>query len=113
MSYIGHSEFGLDYMPNFNKKLCYTDYFDLNHWLEQWLLCYSSLKHQYPNKNLIFICYEKLCSDKLVFKKILDFIELDSQIDYNFKLSSKDINIQYDEDLYNSCLSLYYDLLKL
>ena len=43
MSLIGHSEFGLDYVPQFDNNLNYSDSYNLNHWLEQWYLTYNML----------------------------------------------------------------------
>ena len=34
MSLIGHSEFGLDYIPLVDKNLKYSDSYNINHWLE-------------------------------------------------------------------------------
>ena len=38
MFWIGHSEFGLDYIPFYDLELNYPDCNLFNHWLEQWYL---------------------------------------------------------------------------
>ena len=110
MSLIGHSEFGLDYIPQFENDLKFFDYNNINHWLEQWYHSYNGLSHFLNNSKIMFVCYEELCQDNSIFKSILDFIEIKSTHDFDFRLSSKSINLDYDIDLYNKCLRLYDNL---
>ena len=110
MSLIGHSEFGLDYIPLFDNNLKYSDSYNINHWLEQWYYSYNILSHFLNDSKIMFVCYEQLCEDNLVFKSILDFIKIKSIHEFDFRLSSKSINLDYDIDLYNKCLKLYNNL---
>ena len=86
MLWIGHSEFGLDYQPIFNHNIIYRDREQLNHWIEQWLLCYGQLKIYRKISNVKFVCYEDLCEKDSIFKLILKF-----QMDrfFNFKINKR------------------------
>ena len=110
MSLIGHGEFGLDYMPQFENNLQYSDYNEINHWLEQWYLNYNMLRHFLNRHNVLFVCYEELCKNHSVYRSILDFINIKYANEFDFRLSLKDINLDYDKDLYNKCLKLYNNL---
>ena len=112
MSWIGHSEFGTDYEPIFKDETIYNSHEDLNHWLEQWLLCYKSLQQYQKNSNVRFNCYENLCGDPKEWKSLLDFIGLESVNNFDFYESKKQISTSYDEDLYGQCKRLYKSLLK-
>ena len=107
MFWIGHSEFGLDYVPLYQKNLKYPDINDINHWIEQWYYSYSELMNLKKLSEVVFICYEQLCTDNSVYKSILDFIEINSSYEFNFNLSSKKIELTYNEELYKKCLVLY------
>ena len=112
MSWIGHSEFGMDYEPIFKDETIYNNHEDLNHWLEQWQLCYKSLQQYKNNSNVRFNCYENLCGHPKEWKSLLDFIGLESVNNFDFYESKKQISTPYDEDLYNQCKRLYKSLLK-
>ncbi len=110
MSLIGHSEFGLDYIPLFNNNLKYPDSHILNHWLEQWYLTYNMLNQFLNSSQVLFVCYEELCKNHSIYKSILDFININFSHDYDFRLSLKKINIEYDSRFYNKSLNCYNTL---
>jgi hypothetical protein len=110
MFWIGHSEFGLDYMPQYEEGLRCSDFDNINHWLEQWFLSYSSLTHLLNNPQVLFVCYEDLCKNNAVYKSILNFIEINSTHKFDFRLSSKKIDLQYEGDLNKQCLEVYNNL---
>ena len=43
MKWIGHFEFGKDYIPFFEGEYKVKSFSSINHWLEQWKLLYESL----------------------------------------------------------------------
>ena len=110
MSFIGHSEFGLDYMPYFESDLKYPNFENINHWLEQWFLTYNMLSQFLNKRQVLFVCYEELCNDNSIFESILNFVEINPEYKFDFRLSLKSINLDYDKKLYNECLKLYDNL---
>jgi len=112
MSWVGHSEFGTDYEPIVKSETIYNNHEDLNHWLEQWRLCYKSLQQYKNNSNVRFNCYESLCGNPKEWKSLLDFIGLESVDNFDFNESKKQISVYYDKDLYGQCKRLYKSLLK-
>ncbi len=110
MSLIGHSEFGLDYMPLFNNDLKYPDYLTINHWLEQWYLTYNMLSQFLNSSQVLFVCYEELCNNNSIYRSIIDFIDINLDHEFDFKRSLKEIDLEYDSELYNNCLNTYSNL---
>ena len=110
MFWIGHIEFGMDYAYDSYNNVIYNNTYELNHWIEQWYNSYSILRKFKNYENIYFISYEKLCTDKSVFKSILDFINVDFKMDLNFKESKREINISFDTELYHKSLDLYKEL---
>ena len=43
MKWIGHTEFGPNYIPIYNQNLNSQNDLEINHWIEQWYLTYSCL----------------------------------------------------------------------
>ena len=41
MKWIGHTEFGPNYIPIQNQNLNFQNDLEINHWIEQWYLTYS------------------------------------------------------------------------
>ena len=111
MSWIGHSEFGLDYIPYYQKNLKYSNFNEINHWLEQWYHSYMAIKHLKKMPQVMFVCYEQLCADKLIYKKILNFIDIKQDFNYDFILSLKKVDLPIDHNLFIEC-ELLYDSLK-
>jgi len=110
MKWIGHSEFGIDYEPIMNKEIRYNNFNKLNHWLEQWLLLYQKLYYYKAYNKILFICYEDLCENDLVWDSIQSFIGINDKKDLEFIKSTREIRLPYNKDLYNKCLTIYQKL---
>ena len=110
MKWIGHSEFGIDYEPIISKEIKYNNFNELNHWLEQWLFLYQKLYYYKTDNKILFICYEDLCGNDLVWDSIQSFIGINDTKYFEFIKSTKEIRLPYNEDLYNKCLSIYQKL---
>ena len=113
MGWLGHHEFGLDHKAWFKPKSC-NDLNSINYWLEQWLFFYKKNYIDLKNsKNIIFINYEDFMNEKkwrLINKKL--HIKT-KKIDFKFKLSRKNNIPLYDKRLYEKCISVYENLVKL
>ena len=111
MKWIGHTEFGPNYIPIHEKNLCFEDNLTINHWLEQWYLtykyCFENLKN---NKNVNFICYEKLCNLKEYWLEISKILDIKETYSFEFKESNKIISLEMDEDFIHKSLTLYKEL---
>ena len=58
MKWIGHTEFGPNYIPIQNQNLNFPNDLEINHWIEQWYLTYSNAFQSLKNKSKIyFISY--------------------------------------------------------
>ena len=111
MKWIGHTEFGPNYIPIHNKNLNYTNDLEINHWIEQWYLTYKNAFQLLKNNhNLNFICYEKLCSTKDYWFQIQEIVQIEEPYDFEFKESKKDISLHINKELREKALSLYSDL---
>jgi len=111
MKLIGHTEFGPNYIPLYNEKLLYTDTFNINHWLEQWLNIYKSVFSLDKYKNLKFVCYESLCSDIQCWENLKGFASINNpDYLYEFRESKKEISEEIDNNLLGDCLKLYKEL---
>jgi hypothetical protein len=111
MKWIGHTEFGPNYIPIHVKNLCFEDDMSINHWLEQWCLtykyCFDNLK---DNENVYFICYEKLCNASEYWLDILKTLNIKETYDFEFKESNKVISLEMNEDITHKGLTLYKEL---
>lgn len=113
MKWIGHTEFGPNYIPIYNENLRFVDDLNINHWLEQWYLTYRNcLKTYKNNENVYFICYEQLCSSKVYWLDLLQRLSLKEIYGFEFKESVKEISIQVDHCISAKGLSLYSELLQ-
>ena len=113
MRWIGHTEFGPNYMPINNKNLIFEDNMDINHWLEQWLLTYQNCYEKFKDtKNIYFICYEQLCSSKDYWSDVLHLLNIKNKFDFKFKESQKEIVSDIDYRISGKGLSLYSELLQ-
>ena len=112
MEWIGHTEFGPNYMPINNKRLYFKNDLEINHWIEQWYLTYQNVFQLLKNNHKVhFISYEKLCSTKNYWFKIQKIVGIEDTYDFEFKESKKNISlIDIDEDLIDRANSLYFDL---
>lgn len=111
MKWIGHTEFGPNYIPIYDRHLSFKDHLDINHWLEQWFLtyqhCYTQFKHR---NNIYFICYEKVCSSEDYWLDILKILNVENLYDFEFKVSHKIIPIDINKGIIEKALSLYSEL---
>ena len=90
MKWIGHTEFGPNYYPIINKNINYNDPLDINHWIEQWYLTYNNIFQLFKNKkNIFFISYEKLCSNKDYWYQIQEIAKIAKPYNFEFKESKK------------------------
>jgi len=111
MKWIGHTEFGPNYIPIHNKNLSFDNDLDINHWLEQWHLTYLNCLETLKNKdNIYFICYEQLCNSKEYWLDILKILDIKQTYDFAFKESRKETSLEVDNKLSNKALSLYSEL---
>ena len=111
MKWIGHTEFGPNYIPIHNKNVKYNNDLEINHWIEQWYLTYkNAFQLLINNHNLKFICYEKLCSTKDYWFQIQEIVQIEEPYDFEFKESKKDIPLNIDKELKEKAMSLYFDL---
>ena len=114
MNYLGHHEFGLNHKP-WNNPIHFSDSNNINYWIEQWCLFYELIyqKFQYY-KNCHFVIYEELHNPSYV-QKILNKINLEKSknIDLQFFRNSnkKDINIEYDKNIFNKSQLIYKNFL--
>lgn len=108
MGWIGHTEFGPNYIPIHNKNLNFIDYYDINHWLEQWYISYQICHDYFNNKeNFHFICYEQLCSSKKYWLNILNILNIKETYDFDFYESYKNISLEIDGNIMKKTLNLY------
>ena len=107
MNYLGHFEFGLNHRYWY-KPIKFEDTFNINYWLEQWILFYNKIfKNHFHNKSCMFIRYEDLTNRKVI-EKLVSFIGLPETKDYEFKSNNHSIeNINYDEKSYSVALNIY------
>ena len=113
MRWIGHTEFGPNYIPIYNKNLNFEDYMDINHWLEQWLLSYQNCHEKFKHtENVYFVCYEQICSSKNYWLDLLHLLELRNKSEVKFKVSQTEIENDIDSRISGKGLSLYSELLQ-
>mgnify|MGYP001439104158 CR=1 FL=1 len=111
MKWIGHTEFGPNYIPIHNQNLNFYNDLVINHWIEQWYLTYSEVFQSLKNKkNISFISYEKLCSNSDYWYEIQELVKIEKPYDFEFKESKKDISFNIDKELKDKALSLYFKL---
>lgn len=111
MQWIGHTEFGPNYIPIHNKNLNFKDDSDINHWIEQWYLTYKECQESLQaNKNVQFVCYEKLCQTKEYWFEILNFLAIDTKYEFAFKESKRDLSTVIDENLNQKTSAIYNQL---
>jgi len=114
MKWIGHTEFGPNYIPLHQNNLIYRNPLYFNHWLEQWYLTYHTLLNNFRDKNNIyFICYEKLCLSKNYWNDLLSKLSVNKKYNFKFIESRKDINLEIDTSLRKKASSLYLKLFDL
>jgi hypothetical protein len=113
MKLTGHTEFGPAYKPICKEKIKFTNYLDINHWIEQWYLVYGSAFDNFKNTNNVsFICYENLCKSNEYWLKIQEMLNINNTTDFAFKDSQKKIEIDFDQTIYNKAKMLYRQLIE-
>ena len=113
MNWIGHTEFGPNYIPIHTGNI-FKDDLDINHWLEQWYLTYKNCVETLINKkNVHFVSYERLCSSKDYWIKILNMVKIKNFYKYEFIESRRKIYLDLDSKIINDSLTLYDELNKL
>jgi hypothetical protein len=110
MNYLHHNEFGLNHR-SWNSPVKFSDFNDLNYWLEQWCFFYQNIYRNYKfNDNCIFLIYENLMKEKYQ-KAILNRISLNNVdiLNYNnFKNSNKKyFNINPSDDISKNAYKIY------
>ena len=111
MKWIGHTEFGPNYVPIHNQNLIFNNDLEINHWIEQWYITYSNVLEIQKNKqNLYFISYQKLCSNKDYWFKVQKIAGIKYPYDFKFKESKKDIKLNINKELKEKVMSLYLDI---
>ena len=111
MKWIGHTEFGPNYIPIYNQNLCFSNDLEINHWIEQWCFTYSAaLQSLKKKKNVYFISYEKLCLNKHYWFQIQKLVNIEKHYDFEFRESKKDIKVNIDSRLKEKAISLYFEL---
>ena len=111
MKWIGHTEFGPNYIPIYNQNLCFSNDLEINHWIEQWCFTYSAALQSFKKKkNVYFISYEKLCLNKHYWFQIQKLVNIEKHYDFEFRESKKDIKVNIDSRLKEKAISLYFEL---
>ncbi len=111
MKWIGHTEFGPNYVPIINEKITFKNFDDINHWLEQWYLTYTKLMNELESyQNVYFICYEELCSSNYYWLKIKDLLQINNSYKFNFRESKKKIPISINKKIEEKSSILYSKL---
>ena len=111
MKYIGHTEFGPNYIPIHKQNLNFPNDLEINHWIEQWYLTYSKSFKSLKNKqNVHFISYVKLCSKRDYWFQIQKLVNIEKTYDFEFKESKKEISCNLDKGLKEKAMSLYFEL---
>lgn len=111
MKLIGHTEFGPTYVPIHDRELIYEDDLDLNHWLEQWYKTYKScFESLAENKNVFFICYEKLCKSEEYWSQMLEILGINKNYKFEFIESKKIIKSEVNKRLKQETSYLYSQL---
>tara|TARA_B110000967_G_C18885867_1_gene563934 strand:- start:58 stop:1029 length:972 start_codon:yes stop_codon:yes gene_type:complete len=111
MKWIGHTEFGPNYLPVVNENLTYRNDLDINHWIEQWYQVYKRcLAISKNNSNVVFVCYEKLCLQKEYWLEMLKIIDINKKYSFDFRQSKKEISMNIDHNLIKKTSSIYSQL---
>ena len=113
MKWIGHTEFGPNYVPVYSDNIFYKNDLNINHWIEQWILIYRNLCETLKHKNNVhFVSYEKLCTSRDYWIEILSKLEVKEIYYYPFKESKKVINLEIDSNFRKKAISLFFELNK-
>ena len=108
MNFLGHNEFGLNYI-NWYLPIQYKDKLSLNHWLEQWFLFYENILDNIESyKNINLFCYDDIFKNEELINKIENRFNID-KIDRKLikNVSKKYININYDYKILSKCIKIF------
>ena len=110
MNYLGHKEFGLNHI-SWNSPIQFSDFNNINYWLEQWYLFYHNILSKYKDNYLIII-YEELLNTSYLEKMLINIHikEIkDVNLDFNFFKNSnkKEINLDFSQDIYIKAKKIY------
>ena len=109
MKYLYHREFGIDHVPWFVSDQ-FTNYNDVNYWLEQWIKFYSDIHFKFnSHKNCFFLRYENL-SKRETIEKISHDLEILPDKRADFKISKKSISEKFDKNLYIEAMKIYENI---
>ena len=68
MDYLSHYEFGINH-KSWNTPINFSNFNDINYWIEQWLLFYKDIFSRYHSyDNCIFVIYEQLTNPDYILK---------------------------------------------
>ena len=114
MNYLGHNEFGINHLP-WHNPINFQDIYKIDYWIEQWTLFYKDIFNKYNSyQNCNFVIYEELANPNYI-KKFLEKLNLNKNenLNYNYfkNLNKKEINVEYDNDNYNSAKRIYQEFL--
>ena len=113
MNDLGHFEFGKNHIPWFKPKN-FNDTININYWLEQWLMYYSFIYEKYKSNNqFLFICHEKFCEQSEYRERLLNKVDINKSISFDFKNTDYSDDKNLDKELLNSCNRLYHKLCEL
>jgi hypothetical protein len=62
------------------------------------------------NRNVSFICYEKLCLQKEYWLETLRLIEINRNYNFDFRESKREISMKIDNNLIKKASDLYSQL---
>lgn len=71
MGWLVHHEFGMDHRAFATHDVSQHSPESLNYWIEQWLGVYLWVLKN-ASKNMVFVCYEDLCDDPLVWTRLAE-----------------------------------------
>ena len=101
MNYLGHKEFGINH-KSWHKPNLYFDYFEVNYWLEQWLLFYQKIFEINKNKqNCFFFCYEEIINENYIMK-LNNLLNIPKNIKFKFKYKKNYLEKEVDNELLNN-----------
>ena len=114
MKWIGHTEFGPNYIPINETNLEFYDNNFINHWIEQWYTSYKKCHESVKKRNNIYlICYERLCESNEYWLDILNLLNVKDDYNFNFIESNKRISIDSDQQITEKAYALYSELKEL
>ncbi len=113
LNWVGHFEFGPCYKKLAEHAQRYPEPNSINHWLEQWLEVYGSLKEKFStNPRVLFVPLEELYENALFRRKVLRFIDCDERLQERLLPSRLPIAQQFDSECDRSLVQAAENLFK-